>query len=494
MSVLLDTSLGPLVIDLYTDSCPRLCLNFLKLVKAKAYHGCLIFNVQPGFLFQTGDPTGTGRGGESINGKLYGAQANGLEDEFREHLKHKLRGAVSMIRAAGGTVPHSAASQFLITLSDSCASLDERHMVFGIVAEGWETLDAFDKVLCDESGRPYADIRIHRAEVLHDPFPDPKLLENIIPPQSPTWAKPPAEVIPSRLSLVEEAELRARTEREIELLGTKDPEMIARLQMEEREQREAMDARTRAVVLEMVGDLPSADVAPPDTVLFVAKLNPVTKSEDLELIFSRFGEVKKAEVIRDAATSNSLGYAFIEFTDKDACERAYFKMNGVLIDDRRIHVDFSQSVSKLWNSARRGQGMRYNEDQLPSQRGGRGGDRGRDSDRGRSRDAGPRRDSEHRDRDQRRDRDADRHSRDYQDRYGREGRNSRRDRYDRDNRGRDVDRYRGRDRDSRSDSRDYVKSSYSSRDRKRSRSPERDSYRSRDKDYGRFDRYDRSLR
>ena len=53
------------------------------------------------------------------------------------------------------------------------------------------------------------------------------------------------------------------------------------------------------------------------------------------------------EVIRDKQSGDSLGYAFIEFQDKSACEEAYFKMQNVLIDDRRIHVDFSQSVSKL---------------------------------------------------------------------------------------------------------------------------------------------------
>jgi RNA recognition motif-containing protein len=53
------------------------------------------------------------------------------------------------------------------------------------------------------------------------------------------------------------------------------------------------------------------------------------------------------EIIRDKKTNDSLSYAFIEFAEKQQAEEAYFKMNNVLIDDRRIHVDFSQSVSKL---------------------------------------------------------------------------------------------------------------------------------------------------
>lgn len=53
------------------------------------------------------------------------------------------------------------------------------------------------------------------------------------------------------------------------------------------------------------------------------------------------------EVIRDKKTGDSLCYAFIEFDQREECEEAYFKMDNVLIDDCRIHVDFSQSVSKL---------------------------------------------------------------------------------------------------------------------------------------------------
>merc|ERR1712227_97065 len=106
------------------------------------------------------------------------------------------------------------------------------------------------------------------------------------------------------------------------------------------------EAKARATILEMVGDLPEADIAPPENVLFVCKLNPVTTDEDLEIIFSRFGKVVSCEVIRDKKTGDSLQYAFVEFENKEACERAYFKMDNVLIDDRRIHVDFSQSVAQ----------------------------------------------------------------------------------------------------------------------------------------------------
>ena len=103
----------------------------------------------------------------------------------------------------------------------------------------------------------------------------------------------------------------------------------------------------------MIGDLPDADAKPPEESLFVCKLNPVTSDEDLEIIFSRFGKVTSCDVIRDRRTGDSLCYAFINFETKEMCEAAYFKMDNALIDDRRIHVDFSQSMHGLWKNFRK---------------------------------------------------------------------------------------------------------------------------------------------
>lgn len=86
----------------------------------------------------------------------------------------------------------------------------------------------------------------------------------------------------------------------------------------------------------------------PENILFVCKLNPCTTETDLELIFGRFGSIRSCEVVRDWKTGDSLGYSFIEFETDKACEEginiiflAYWKMENSLIDERRIHVDFS---------------------------------------------------------------------------------------------------------------------------------------------------------
>lgn len=217
-------------------------------------------------------------------------------------------------------------SQFFFTLGTDLTSLDGIHCVIGEVAEGHEVLRLINEAITDESHRPYKDIRITHTVVLDDPFPDPRGFKK--PSRSPS---PSADRLKNgRIAADEDIDdTQGKTEAEIQ-------EML-----EERE------AKARATILEIVGDIPDADIAPPENVLFVCKLNPVTTDDDLEIIFSRFGKIKSCEVIRDKQTGDSLQYAFIEFEEQASCEQAYFKMKNVLIDDRRIHVDFSQSVSKV---------------------------------------------------------------------------------------------------------------------------------------------------
>ncbi|XP_029449927.1 peptidyl-prolyl cis-trans isomerase-like 4 [Rhinatrema bivittatum] len=334
MAVLLETTLGDLVIDLYTEERPRACLNFLKLCKIKYYNYCLIHNVQRDFIIQTGDPLGTGRGGESVFCKLYGDQARFFEAEKVPRIKHKKQGTVSMVN--NGNDQHG--SQFLITTGENLDYLDGVHTVFGEVTEGMDVLKKINETFVDKEFVPYQDIRINHTVILDDPYDDPSDLP--VPDKSP---EPTKEQLDSgRIGADEEIDdSKGRSAEEMdEILAEKE-------------------SKTQAVLLEMVGDLPDADIKPPENVLFVCKLNPVTTDEDLEIIFSRFGSIKSCEIIRDWKTGESLCYAFIEFDKEEDCEKAYFKMDNVLIDDRRIHVDFSQSVAKVkW----KGKGGKYTKD------------------------------------------------------------------------------------------------------------------------------------
>ncbi|KAG9200147.1 Peptidyl-prolyl cis-trans isomerase cyp6 [Epicoccum nigrum] len=332
MSVLLETSLGDITIDLLVDDAPKCCENFLKLCKLKYYNFSPVHSVQPNFSFQTGDPIGPGSsdadGGCSIWGLLDPANPGkkNFAPEFKHSLKHTAMGTVSMATAPNpdNTDERYAGSQFIITLGPNIDFLDGKAAIFGTVVEGFDALDKINNAYVDDKGRPLKDIRILHTVVLDDPYDDPAGL--VEPPESP---------VPSAAQL---ATVRVAYDENLE--EETDPEALEKVRRER-------EARAQALTLEMVGDLPFAEVAPPENVLFVCKLNPVTQDEDLELIFSRFGKIISCEVIRDKRTGDSLQYAFIEYSNQKECEQAYFKMDGVLIDDHRIHVDFSQSVSKI---------------------------------------------------------------------------------------------------------------------------------------------------
>ncbi|TDG42152.1 hypothetical protein AWZ03_011440 [Drosophila navojoa] len=330
MSVVIETTLGDLTVDLFTDERPIACLNFIKLCQLKYYNYNLFHTVQQGFIAQTGDPSGLGNGGSSVWGVVEGIQKRFFEAEYLPKIYHSSAGMLSLVSAGKNLV----GSQFFFTLGENLTSLDGNHCVIGEVVEGHEVLRKLNDAIVDEDFRPYQDIRITHTVVLEDPFPNPRGFQ--VPSRSPS---PSAERLQNgRIAADEDIdETNGKTMEEMQ-------EMLA-----ERE------AKARATILEIVGDLPDAEMAPPENVLFVCKLNPVTTDDDLEIIFSRFGVVKGCEVIRDRKTGDSLQYAFVEFEDQKSCEAAYFKMDNVLIDDRRIHVDFSQSVSKVtWRGKGRG--------------------------------------------------------------------------------------------------------------------------------------------
>ncbi|CAH0564884.1 unnamed protein product [Brassicogethes aeneus] len=330
MSVVIETTSGDITVDLFLGDRPQACLNFLKLCKIKYYNFNLFHTISRGFIAQTGDPTGSRKGGESIYGVLDGDSKRYFESEKEPRIKHTKIGLVSFVGNEEGMI----GSQFFFTLGEDLTYLDGKHCVFGEVVEGFEVIEQINESICDKDDRPYQDIRITHTVVLDDPFPNIKRL--VVPERSPS---PSAERLQGG---------RIAPDEDID-------ENEGKSAKEVQEMRAEREAKARATILEMVGDLPDAEMAPPENVLFVCKLNPVTTDDDLEIIFSRFGKINTCEVIRDHKTGDSLQYAFVEFQEQSACEQAYFKMDNVLIDDRRIHVDFSQSVSKVkWLGKGRG--------------------------------------------------------------------------------------------------------------------------------------------
>ncbi|XP_049812922.1 peptidyl-prolyl cis-trans isomerase-like 3 isoform X2 [Schistocerca nitens] len=134
-------------------------MNFLALCASDYYNGCLFHRNIKGFIVQTGDPTQTGKGGNSIWGRKF-------EDEYKEDLKHNTRGIVSM--ANNG--PNTNASQFFITYAAQ-PHLDLKYTIFGKVIDGFETLDELEKLPVNPKNyKPLTETRINRVTIHANPL------------------------------------------------------------------------------------------------------------------------------------------------------------------------------------------------------------------------------------------------------------------------------------------------------------------------------------
>ncbi|OZJ04726.1 Peptidyl-prolyl cis-trans isomerase-like 3 [Bifiguratus adelaidae] len=161
MSVTLHTDLGDLKIEVFCEAVPKTAENFLALCASGYYDNNLIHRNIKGFMVQTGDPTGTGKGGNSIWGKKFG-------DEIRSTLKHNARGIVSMANSG----PNTNGSQFFITYAKH-SHLDTKYTVFGKVIDGQDTtLDALEKLPVDAKHRPLQDVRIRSVTMHANPIAD----------------------------------------------------------------------------------------------------------------------------------------------------------------------------------------------------------------------------------------------------------------------------------------------------------------------------------
>ncbi|HEX7001369.1 MAG TPA: peptidylprolyl isomerase [Trueperaceae bacterium] len=139
----IETNKGRMVIDLYQDDAPQTVNNFVFLARNGYYDGVKFHRVLEDFMAQTGDPTGTGRGGPGYE----------FGDEFKTGLRHDAKGVVSMANAGPGT----NGSQFFITFIPT-PWLDDRHTVFGRVLEGEDVLDRIQRVDPGRPGGPTPDV------------------------------------------------------------------------------------------------------------------------------------------------------------------------------------------------------------------------------------------------------------------------------------------------------------------------------------------------
>ena len=159
MSVTLHTDLGDLKVELFCEQTPKTCENFLALCASNYYSGCIFHRNIKGFILQSGDPTGTGKGGESIWGEDF-------EDELRDGLRHSTRGILAMANSG----PNKNGSQFYITYANQ-PTLDLHNTVFGKMIDGFDTLASFEMLPVEaKTFRPMIDVVIRRITIHANPI------------------------------------------------------------------------------------------------------------------------------------------------------------------------------------------------------------------------------------------------------------------------------------------------------------------------------------
>jgi len=150
---IIQTNMGTIELELFADKTPKTVENFVGLANKGYYNGVIFHRVIDNFMIQGGDPTGTGRGGQSLWGGKF-------EDEFVPELKHDSEGILSMANAG----PNTNGSQFFITLVPT-PWLDGRHTVFGKVIKGMDVVKAIGKVPRNQQDRPLKDVVMEKVTI-----------------------------------------------------------------------------------------------------------------------------------------------------------------------------------------------------------------------------------------------------------------------------------------------------------------------------------------
>ncbi|OAF70439.1 hypothetical protein A3Q56_01807 [Intoshia linei] len=156
--VSLVTNYGDLNLELYCTKAPKTCENFIKLCESKYYDNVIFHRSIRNFMIQSGDPTGTGSGGDSC-------WKGTFDDEIVKEFEHKGRGVLSMANSG----PNTNRSQFFITFR-SAMHLNGKHAIFGRLVGGFPTLTTMEMIKTDKDDHPKKTIKILSTNVFNNPY------------------------------------------------------------------------------------------------------------------------------------------------------------------------------------------------------------------------------------------------------------------------------------------------------------------------------------
>ena len=152
----IETNHGTIEIEFYREDAPKTVENFVELAKRGYYDGVIFHRVIEGFMIQGGDPTGTGRGGESIYGKRFEDEIDPNSEIYQTGYK---RGVVAMANAG----PNTNGSQFFIMHKDY--PLPPNYTIFGHVVNGMDTVDKIASTPTAAGDRPKEDVIMKKVTI-----------------------------------------------------------------------------------------------------------------------------------------------------------------------------------------------------------------------------------------------------------------------------------------------------------------------------------------
>ena len=152
----IETNMGTIRFELLEDESPKTAENFRLLAEAGKYDNVIFHRVIKGFMIQGGDPTGTGRGGQSAWGGRFDDEINRSSELYRGSYA---KGTVAMANAG----PNTNGSQFFIMHADY--GLPPSYTKFGRVIEGQDVVDAIATTPTQPGDRPQTDVVMQKVTI-----------------------------------------------------------------------------------------------------------------------------------------------------------------------------------------------------------------------------------------------------------------------------------------------------------------------------------------
>ena len=152
-TVVLETNQGEITLKLFPDTAPKAYENFTKHIEQGYYDGVIFHRVIKGFMLQSGDPEGTGRGGSSVWGEDF-------EDEVSKNVTFDRKGLLAMANKG----PNTNGSQFFITVAPT-PWLNGKHTIFGEVISGYDVVEKIENTSTSSGDRPIEEQKIIKARV-----------------------------------------------------------------------------------------------------------------------------------------------------------------------------------------------------------------------------------------------------------------------------------------------------------------------------------------